>query len=82
MPESIELRDLDAAPDAEFIRTLRDQANERDEAVGARFPTADDQEKRLVVSPRGTCVLLNDEVSEQTFNRSLTADEIANALRE
>lgn len=80
MPESIEMNDLEEAPDAETITSLREQAEERDEAIGVTFPTADGQEKRLVVSPRGTCVLLND-VSEDTFNHSLSAAEIAEALR-
>lgn len=82
MPPSIEMKDLNAIPDAETIASLRDEAEDRGEDVGATFSTADGDVKRLVVSPRGTCVLLNEEVSEETFNRSLTADEIAAALQE
>lgn len=73
------MHELDALPDAELITRLREQA-EDDGAVGVIFPTTDGEQKRLVVSPRGTCVLLND-VSEKTFNRSLPAGEIAEALR-
>jgi hypothetical protein len=48
--------------------------------VGVTFPTADGDRKRFVVSPRGTCVLLND-TREATFNRSVDAAEIAATLQ-
>lgn len=81
MPESIDMHTLDEVPDTEAIATLREQAETKDEAVGVTFPTSDGTQKRLVVSPRGTCVLLTD-VSEETFNQSLSAAEVAEALKQ
>ena len=78
--EEIDFSTLDAAPNAEVIASLRDQAADRGESVGVTFP-ADGDTKRFVVSPRGTCVLLND-TREDTFNRSVAAEKIAAALQE
>lgn len=81
MPDSVQRHDLDAIPDESTIASLRDEAEAEAVSVEAHFPSANGEEKRLVVSPRGTVVLLND-VSEETFNRSKTAAQIAEALRE
>lgn len=81
MPDAIEMRDLSAPPDAKTIADLRDEASSRGTTVGVTFPTPDGARKRFVVSPRGTCVLLND-TREDTFNRSVEAEEIATALQE
>lgn len=76
---SVDRRTLDQIPDAETIRSFRDEAADADASIEATYP-ANGTEKRLVVSPRGTVVLVND-VSEDTFNRSVDAAEIAEALR-
>jgi hypothetical protein len=81
MPDSVQRHELDQIPDESTIASLREQAEEDAVSVEVRFPAGEGDTKRLVVSPRGTVVLLND-VSEETFNRSLSAAEIANALRE
>jgi hypothetical protein len=81
MPDPVQRLDLDRIPDADTISSLREQAEADDASVEARFPAASGEQKRLVVSPRGTVVLLND-VSEETFNRSVAAEEIAEALRD
>lgn len=81
MPDSVQRRSLDQVPDAATITALREEANEEAASVEASFSTADGTKKRLVVSPRGTVVLLND-VSEDTFNRSVSAADVAEALRE
>lgn len=81
MPDSVQRHDFDTIPDASTITALREEAETEAVSVAARFPTADGEEKRLVVSPRGTVVLLND-VSEETFNRSVNADEIAATLHD
>jgi hypothetical protein len=73
-------RPLDQTPDADTITTLRDEADDAGSSVQVTFPAPDGTEKRLVVSPRGTVVLLND-VSEETFNPSRSAAEIADALQ-
>lgn len=81
MSETVQRLDLDHLPDASTITSLREQADADGVSVEAHFPVASGEEKRLVVSPRGTVVLLNS-VSEATFNRSTSADDIADALRE
>ena len=80
MDGQIDTRTLDAPPDADLITELRDRAHDRGEAVGVIFP-ADGERKRLVASPRGTCVLLN-ETREDSFNPSVGVEEIAAVLRD
>lgn len=72
---------LNAAPDANAIADLREKAEDRGESVGVTFPAANGETKRFVVSPRGTCVVL-DEMREDSFNHSVSAENIATALRE
>jgi hypothetical protein len=81
MPDSVQRHELNAVPDESTIRSLREDAKAEEVSVEVSFPVGDDEEKRLVVSPRGTVVLLND-VSEETFNQSKTAADIADALRD
>lgn len=80
MADAADMSTLDAPPKAETIAELRDEATRRGESVGVTFPTTKDAQKRFVASPRGTCVVLND-TREDTFNQSMAADEIADALR-
>lgn len=80
MTDEIQYQELDAPPNADKIARLREEAAEREESVGVTFPTPDDVEKRFVVSPRGTCVLLND-VRKDSFNPSEEVEDIAEALR-
>jgi len=80
MPTSPDRRDLDAVPDESTIADFRDEAADQEASIEATFPVSDGDTKRLVVSPRGTVVLLND-VSEETFNPSVAPGEIADALR-
>lgn len=72
---------LDEIPSGDTIESLRDEARDGGESAVVTFPEGDGERKRLVVSPRGTCVLLND-VSEDVFNSSVEPHEIAAALRE
>lgn len=81
MPDQSESPHLDAPPDADRITELREQAAAEGTAVELRFPTADGTTKRFVVSPRGTCVLL-DDTREDTFNQSVAPEEIAASLRD
>lgn len=80
MSISVDRRTLDQIPDASVIRSFREEAAQTDASIEATYPSADGPEKRLVVSPRGTVVILND-VSEDTFNQSTDASEIADALQ-
>jgi hypothetical protein len=80
MADTPDMRDLAAPPDADTIADLREEADRLGDSVGVTFPTPDGARKRFVVSPRGTCVLLND-TREDTFNRSVGAEEVAAALR-
>jgi len=70
---------LDASPTAAQIAEMREKAAAEDESVQAALPTDADVPKRLVVSPRGTCVLLQD-TREESFNPSVDAADIAEAL--
>lgn len=81
MSDSVIRHDLDQRPEKSDISSFRTEAEEKEASVELTFPSSQGEEKRLVFSPRGTVVLLND-VSEQTFNRSRSAAEIADALRE
>ena len=72
---------LDTPPDADQIADLREQAAEEDRSIEVRFPDAGDEPKRFVVSPRGTCVVLTN-LREDSFNPSVTAKDIASALRQ
>ena len=81
MPEALDMHDRAAPPDADTIAELRERAGNRGESVGVTFPAPDGSRKRFVVSPRGTCVLLND-TREDTFNRSVDAEGIAAALQD
>jgi hypothetical protein len=80
MPTSVDRRDLEAIPDESMIADFREEAADQDASIEASFPASDGDTKRLVVSPRGTVVLLKN-VSEETFNRSVAPAEIADALR-
>lgn len=80
MSTSVDQRALDHIPDADTIRSFREEAEQADASIEATYPATGDTQKRLVVSPRGTVVVLNN-VSEDTFNGSVDADEIAEALR-
>lgn len=71
---------LEAPPDAATILQLRQQAQQNGESVVATFDGADRQPLYLVVSDRGTCVLLDEHVTIQTFNREVDAEEVADAL--
>lgn len=81
MSTSVDRRTLSEVPDESMISSLREEANENETSIEATYPSSQGQEKRMVVSPRGTVVVLND-ISETTFNRSQSAAEIAASLRE
>ncbi len=81
MTDQSDVPALDAPPDAETIADLRDRAAAHDESVEVTFPTADNDTKRFVVSPRGTCVVLAN-TREDSFTPSVAAGDIAVALRE
>lgn len=75
MSDPVQRTSLDAPPSPDQIKTSRENAAEQDVSIELRFPT-DSDSKRLVVSPRGTVVVLSD-VSEETFHQSASAEEIA-----
>jgi len=80
MSTSAEPRTLDQIPDTDTISSLRDEAEAEGTSVEVTYPSPDGPEKRLVVSPRGTVVVLTD-VTEATYNRSASAADIAEQLR-
>lgn len=81
MTDSTDVSTLDGPPDAAQIADLRDRAADEDASIEVHFPAADGGTKRFVVSARGTCVILSD-LREDSFNPSVTASDIADALRE
>lgn len=81
MTDTVDRRTLDQRPDASTIAALRETAADGEVSIEATYPSADDAQKRMVVSPRGTVVIL-DDTSEATFNRSTSAADIAASLRE
>lgn len=80
MKETADATELDSVPDAEIIEELRNEAGASEESVAILFPSTEGPPKHLVVSPRGTCVVL-DETIDESFNPSVSAEEIATALR-
>jgi regulator of extracellular matrix RemA (YlzA/DUF370 family) len=81
MTDTVDRRTLDQLPDESTITTLREEAADREVSIEATYSSADGPQKRMVVSPRGTVVILSD-TSEATFNRSTAAADIAASLRE
>lgn len=81
MAPDTKTQSIDQTPDASLIASLRDDAADADASITVTYPSSDGTEKRMVVSPRGTVVILND-VSEATFNQNRSASEIANQLHE
>jgi hypothetical protein len=79
MSDLQELPTLEAAPTAAQITEMREQAAADGATIQVALPTETPPPKRLVVSPRGTCVLLQD-TRTASFNPSVPADEIADAL--
>jgi len=71
---------LDAPPQAAVIGQLREQAEADGSAVIATFERPPKDTYYLVVSDRGTCVLLNEGITIETFNRELDDAEVAEAL--
>ncbi len=78
MPDTVQRTSLDASPTPQQITAGREKAADQDVSVELHFP-ADAGAKRLVISPRGTAVLLSD-VSEETFHQSESAEDIAETL--
>jgi hypothetical protein len=72
---------LETPPEAAIIGQLREQAKASGSAVIATFEIGPKEVYYLVVSDRGTCVLLNDGITVETFNRDLDDDNVADALR-
>jgi len=72
---------LDSPPDAEAIAELRNQASAQGESVEVTVPAAEGDTKRFVVSPRGTCVVLQN-TREDSFNPSVAPEEVAASLQE
>lgn len=72
--------DLSESPTANAISDLRDQAKRGSESVAASIPSASDT--YLVISPRGTCVVLNDDLKRNSWTSETSAETIAQELSE
>lgn len=73
--------ELDAPPDAEAISSYRDAAADSGTDVIVRYPNADGDTRHLVVSPRGTCVILQEQVSRDAYAPQTDASTVAEALQ-
>lgn len=71
---------LDGPPEAAAITSFRERASDEQRSVVAHYETDAGEARFVVVSDRGTCVLLNDQVSIETFNQNVEAADIADAL--
>lgn len=69
---------LSESPTANAISDLRAEAELESEAVAASIPSASDT--YLVISPRGTCVLLNDYLKSNSWTPQTSAETIAQEL--
>ncbi len=72
---------LDEMPGAEGIGTFRDKAAETGSSIRVAYQAARGEERVLVVSERGTCVVLEGGVTSHIFNRNEAPAAIADALR-
>jgi len=81
MTDSANIPALDSPPDAARITALREQAAEEGASVKVTFTGPDGDTKRFVVSPRGSCVVLQD-MREESFNPSVSAEDVASALHD
>lgn len=65
-------------PTTALVKSLRSKAAKRGEEVTAELPT--EEPRFLVVSPRGTCVVLNEDTRQATFPPDEDADAVADDL--
>lgn len=71
---------LEAPPDAATILLLRQQAQDTGQSLIATFDDRHRQPLYLVVSNRGTCVLLDNHIAVRTYSREWEAEKVAEAL--
>jgi hypothetical protein len=71
---------LDGPPEAKAITSFREQADQESRSIVARYENEAGEPRFVVISDRGTCVLLDDHVSMETFNQNVEAADIAEAL--
>jgi hypothetical protein len=69
---------LDQAPSADEIASYREEASQQDDAVAVRYPH-DDGPRELVVSPRGTCVVLENNTSNDALSPDAPTTDVAEA---
>lgn len=72
---------LDAVPDAAIIQQMRQQAQDRGASVIAALELATGDSYHLVISARGTCVLLQGGTSVETVNASKEPEAVVAALQ-
>ena len=70
---------LESLPSPEAIRRLRSRANDDAEAVAASLPGASDT--YLVVSPRGTCILLDNFLKSASWAPKHSPETVSAALQ-
>lgn len=70
--------ELDHAPSSEEIASYRKKATEQDGSLVIVYPHGE-VKRELVVSPRGTCVVLEDNTSNDALNPDTSPDDVAAA---
>jgi hypothetical protein len=65
-------------PTTALVKTMRSKAERRRDEVKAELPT--EEPRFLVVSPRGTCVVVGEDTRQDTFPPSEDAETIADEL--
>ena len=73
--------DLDAPPTPDQIRSFQDQAAEQDASVVVAYVLENGTERQLTVSPRGTCVVLEGNTTNDAFPPDSDLEAVAEACR-
>ncbi len=71
---------LDAPPSADDVRSYRQDAADSGDSVVVAY-VYDGSDRHLVVSPRGTCVVLEGGTSNDAMNPDTAPEAVAEACR-
>jgi len=72
---------LDTLPSSSDVDAYRSEAEEHGSDVVVEYPV-EDGTRELVVSPRGTCVIVGDNVTRNALHPDAEASEVVAALTE
>lgn len=72
---------LDALPSSSDVDAYRAEAEENGSDIVVAYPV-EDETRELVVSPRGTCVIVGDNVTRNALHPDSAAADVVAALTE